>query len=130
MKVRMWNNEIEANLTPFIVKYISNVCLAIVASLKTSATVRSLRYDVSGESVSITLNGIPLPLDLSSGFAEKMILGTVRGMIRLLKMEDPSGVIRIEVNPEASNPNDGRHAQSAEAQTGLNFLRPVNEVKQ
>jgi len=101
MKIHMWSNEIEVNLTPFIGRYIGNVCLAIVVSLKKSEPVRTLRYDVSGKSVRITLNGSPLPLDLNSGFAEKMILDTIRGMIRLLKMEDPAGVIRIEISPEA-----------------------------
>ena len=96
----MWSNEIEANLTPFIGRYVGNVCLAIVASLKKSELVRTLRYDVLRESVRITLNGLPLPLDLSSGFAEKMILDTIRGMIRHLKMDDPSGVIRIEIDLE------------------------------
>lgn len=98
MKIRMWSNEIEANLTPFIGKYIGSVCLAIVASLKTSEPIRTLRFDVSGESVRIMLNGSPLPLNLASGFAEKMIHDTIRGMIRLLKMDDPSGVIRIEID--------------------------------
>jgi len=100
MKIRIWSNEIEANLTPFIGAYIGNVCLAIVASLKTKEAARMLRYDVSGRSVCIKLNGKPLPLDLGSGFAEKMIHDTIRGMIRLLKMNDPAGVIRIEINSE------------------------------
>jgi len=98
MKIRMWSNETEANLTPFIGKYIGNIGLAIVASLKKSEQVRTLRYDVSGESVRITLNGSPLSLNLGSGFAEKMILNTIRGMIRLLKMTDPAGDIRIEID--------------------------------
>ena len=93
----MWSNGDEANLTPFIGKYIGNVCLAMVASLKTSEPVSKLRYDVSGESVRITMNDAPLSLNLNSGFAEKMILNTIRGMIRLLKMTDTSGAIRIEI---------------------------------
>ena len=97
----MWSNEIEASLTPFIGKYIGNVCVAIVASLKTPEPARALRYDVSGESVHIEMNGNPLPLNLSSGFVEKMILDTIRGMIRLLKMNDPSGAIRIEIDMES-----------------------------
>ena len=102
MKIRMWSNGAEADLTPFIGKYIGNVCLAIAASLKTpDEPVRALRYDVSGESVRIALNGSPLPLNLNSGFVEKMILDTIRGMIRLLKMNDPAGAIRIEINLEA-----------------------------
>jgi len=98
MKVRIWSNEIEAPLTPFIGGYIGNVCLAVAASLKTPEPARTLSYDISCESVRITLNGDPLPLNLNSGFAEKMILDTIRGMIRLLKMDDPSGIIRIEID--------------------------------
>jgi len=100
MKIRIYSNEIAAELTPFIGSYIGNVCLAIVASLKTSESVMTLRYDVSGKSVRIALNGKPLPLNLSSGFAEKMIHDTIRGMIRLLRMDDPSGIIRIEIDME------------------------------
>ena len=98
MIVRMWSNESEAGLTPFVGGYIGNVCLAIAASLKTSEPIKMLRYDVSGESVSIMLNGNPLSLHLNSGFVEKMILDTIRGAIRRLKMADPAGVIRIEID--------------------------------
>jgi len=101
----MWSNETEANLTPFIGKYIGNVCLAIVASLKTPEQVGTLSYDISGESVRITLNGNPLPLNLNSGFVEKMILNTIRGMVLLLKMADPSGDIRIEIAEVLEVPN-------------------------
>ena len=88
-------------MTPFVGKYIANVCLAVVASLKTrEESVSALRYDVFGESVRVTLNGDPLPLNLNSGFVEKMIHDTIRGVIRLLKMDDPSGAIRIEINLE------------------------------
>jgi hypothetical protein len=97
MKIHLWSNEIEAPLTPFIGRYVGNVCVGIVDALKTSAPVRTLRYDVAGDSVRILLNGEPLPLNLASGFAEKMILDTVRGMIRRLKMDDPAGAIRIEI---------------------------------
>jgi len=99
MKIRMWSNEIEAALTPFVGGYIGNVCLAIVASLKTSKEpVESLNYEIHGESVRIILNGNNLPLNLSSGFVEKMIHDTIRGVMRPLKMDDPSGFIRIEIS--------------------------------
>jgi hypothetical protein len=104
MKIQMWSDEVKTDMTPFIGKYIGNVCLAIVASLKTpeeEESVRTLRYDVSRESVYITLNGNPLPLNLNSGFVEKMIQETIRGTIRLLKLADPSGDIRIEIDLKA-----------------------------
>ncbi|MDR1726600.1 MAG: hypothetical protein LBT74_01495 [Acidobacteriota bacterium] len=97
MKIRMYSNDVEAPLTPFIGRYVGNVCVGIVDALKTNAPVRTLRYDLEGDAARIRLNGEPLPLDLASGFAEKMISDTVRGMIRRLKMDDPAGVVRIEI---------------------------------
>ena len=97
MKIHLYSNEIEAPLTPFIGSYVGNVCVGIVDALKTNESTRTLRYDIAGESVSIMLNGKPLPLNLASGFVEQLILDTIRGMIRRLKMDDPAGVIRIEI---------------------------------
>jgi hypothetical protein len=37
-----------------------------------------------------------VPLNLSQGFSRIIIVDTIRGMIRHLKMADPNGVIRIE----------------------------------
>ena len=97
MKIHLYSNEIEAPLTPFIGSYVGNVCVGIVDALKTDESIRTLRYDIAGESVDIMLNEKPLPLNLASGFVEKMILDTIRGMIRRLKMNDPAGIIRIEI---------------------------------
>jgi len=97
MKIRLYSNGIEAPLTPFIGRYVGNVCVGIVDALKTSEPARTLRYDLEGASARILLNGRPLPLDLASGFAEKMIVDTVRGMVRRLKMDDPAGALRIEI---------------------------------
>jgi hypothetical protein len=102
MKIRMFSNEIEAPLTPFIGNFIGNVCLAIAMSLKTPRPIKTLRYEVAGESVSIELNEHPVPLNMSQGFSRIIILDTIRGMIRHLKMEDPNGVIRIEVDMEVT----------------------------
>lgn len=102
MKIRLFSNEIEAPLTPFIGNLIGNVCLAIAMSLKTPRPIKTLRYEIAGESVRIELNENPVLLNLSQGFSRIIILDTIRGMIRHLKMEDPNGAIRIEVDTEVS----------------------------
>ena len=124
MKIRMWSNELEVSLTPFIGKYVGNVCLAIVASLKTPEPVSTLRFDISVESVRIMLNGSPLPLNLGSGFAEKMILDTIRGMIRLLRMADPSGAIRIDIDLNALQPPKTPCDQAENV--GADSIRPTS----
>ena len=101
MRIRIYSNGIEAHLTPFIGKFLANVCAGITASLKTPEPVKTFGYELDGEAVRIHVNGIPVPLDLSQGFSRIIVLDTIRGMVRHLKMDDPNGVIRIEVDTEA-----------------------------
>jgi hypothetical protein len=101
MQVKLYCNEQEAPLTPFIGKFVGNVCAAITSALKTPQPFHSLIYEIEGDTVRIQVNKIPVALNLSRGFSRIIILDTLRGMIRNLKMEDPNGNIRIEVNLEA-----------------------------
>jgi hypothetical protein len=104
MQIRLFSNQVEAHLTRFIGKFLGNVCYGIAASLKTPQPIKTLLYEIDGESVQIEVNRVPLSLDLSQGFSRIIILDTIRGMIRHLKMEDPNGNIRIEIdlNEEAT----------------------------
>jgi hypothetical protein len=101
MLTKLYCNEKDVLLTRFIGKFVGNVCAAITASLKTPQPFRSLVYEIDGENVSIEVNKIPVALNLSRGFSRIIILDTIRGMIRNLKMDDPNGRIRIEVDMEA-----------------------------
>jgi hypothetical protein len=98
MQIRLFSNQIEAHLTRFIGRFLGNVCYGIATSLKTPQPIKTLLYEINGESVQIQVNKIPVALDLSQGFSRIIILDTIRGMIRHLKMEDPNGIIRIEVD--------------------------------
>ena len=98
MRIRMYSNEMEAHLTNFIGKFVGNVCAGIANSLKIPQPVNTLKYEVDGESVYIEVNRTPVALNLSNGFSRIIILDTIRGMIRHLKMADPNGVIRIEID--------------------------------
>jgi hypothetical protein len=100
MQIRLFSNQIETHLTRFIGKFLGNVCYGIAASLKTPHPIKSLLYEIDGESVQIQVNGIPVALDLSHGFSRIIVLDTIRGMIRHLKMEDPNGNIRVEIEME------------------------------
>jgi len=101
MRIRIYSNEIEAPLTPFIGKFLGNVCAGIAASLKTPQPIKTLGYEIVGENVLIQVNHAPVPLDMSHGFSRIIVLDTIRGMIRHLKMADPNGAVRIEIDMEA-----------------------------
>jgi hypothetical protein len=100
MKIRLYSNEIEAPLTSFIGKFLGNVCLGIVSSLKTPLPVKSLKLELIGDDVRLEVNNSPVALDLSQGFSKVIIRDTIRGMIRHLKMADPNGDIKIAVERE------------------------------
>lgn len=100
MRIRIYSNEVEAPLSPFIGKFLANVCVGITSSLKTPLPLRTLKYEIDGETVRIEVNQIPVPLNMSRGFSRIIVLDTLRGMIRHLKLADPNGAIRIEVETE------------------------------
>ena len=101
MRVKLYSNEKEAHLTHFIGKFLGNVCAAITASLKTPQPLKSLQYEIEGDDVRIQVNDTPVALNLSQGFSRVIVLDTLRGMIRHLKMDDPNGTVRIEVDMES-----------------------------
>jgi hypothetical protein len=103
MRIRLYSNTIEAPLSPFIGRYLGNVCFGIASSLKTPQPIRSFQFDIEGETVYIQVNKTPIALNMSQGFSRIIVLDTIRGMIRHLKMDDPGGNIRIEVDMEADS---------------------------
>jgi hypothetical protein len=100
MRIRIFSNEVEAPLSRFIGNFLANVCFGIAASLKTPQPVKSLKYEIEGEAVRIDVNQNPVPLNMSQGFSRIIIHDTIRGMIRHLKLADPNGTIRIEMEIE------------------------------
>src|SRR5512145_2674282 len=98
MRVRIYSNGIEAPLSPFIGKFIGNVCFGIASSLKTPGPIQALKYEMDGDMVRIDVNETPVPLNLSQGFSRIIIVDTLRGMIRHLRMADTGGAIRTEVD--------------------------------
>lgn len=98
MRVRLYSNNVEAPLTPFIGNFLGNVCSGITASLKVQLPIRTLEYELEGAGVKMRLNGAPVLLDHE--FSRTIVTDTVRGMLRHLKMADPGGFIRIEIDME------------------------------
>ena len=57
-------------------------------------------YELKGQDVRIEVNRETVPMDLNSGFSKIIVNSTIRGMVRHLKLDDPDGIIRIEVDTE------------------------------
>ena len=101
MRVRIYSNGIEAPLTPFIGTLVANVCIGITSSLKSPQPIKTLKYEIEADQVHVFVNELPVILD--HRFSQIIVLDTIRGMIRHLKMADPNGSIRIEVETEAES---------------------------
>lgn len=100
MKTRIFSNNIEAPLTRFIANFLGNVCAGITLSLKTPQPIRTLKYEIEGDNVRLEVNAAEVPMNLNSGFSRTIVSNTIRGMVRHLKLSDPDGTIRIEVDME------------------------------
>ena len=101
MRISIFSEGVEAHLTPFIEKFIGNVCIGIAGSLKTPQPIKRLEYDLEGESVRIQVNQAPLVMD--HVFSRLIVMDTIRGMIGRLKMADPAGKIKIQIEMEAES---------------------------
>jgi hypothetical protein len=101
MRVRIYSNGTEAPLTPFIAKFLANVCIAVTSSLKSPQPIKTLKYEIEANQVRLLVNELPVILD--HRFSQIIVLDTIRGMIRHLKMADSNGSIRIEVETEAES---------------------------
>jgi hypothetical protein len=96
MKTRLFCNDLEAPVSPFVGRFIANICIAISRSLKT-AEGKNILFTLSGDRVGLEIDGLPVPLDLSQGFAETLVRDTLGGMLQHLKGMDAKGRIRIEI---------------------------------
>jgi hypothetical protein len=103
MRIHIYSNEIEAPLSPFIGKFLGNVCVAVASSLKTPQPIKTLKFELEGDAVRIQVNQTPVALNMSRGFSRIIVLDTLRGMIRHLKLADPNGDIRIAVDMETES---------------------------
>ncbi len=103
MQVRIECENVEVPVSPFVGRFVSNVCTAIVASLKTPSATKSIEFDLRGEKVGLQIDGSSVPLALNQGFAEILIGDTLTGMVRRLKGVDPQHGVRISVTFESGS---------------------------
>jgi hypothetical protein len=96
MQIRLFCDDREAPVSPFVGRFIANVCLAISQSLKTPEG-NTILFAVSGDRVSFEIDGLPIPLGLNPGFAETLVRDTLRGMVTHLKGMESNGRIRFEI---------------------------------
>lgn len=98
MRVRLFSNDIETAVNPFISRFVGNVGAAIAASLKAPRAAAQLEYCLEGELVRLQVDGTQISLDRSQGFARSIVRDTLRGMVCHLKGVDPEGIIRIQLD--------------------------------
>ncbi len=103
MQVRLICDNVEAPVSPFIGRFIKNICAAIVDSLKTPPAEESIRFELQGDEVRLQIDGSPVSLGLNQGFAETIIRDTLRGMIRTLKGMDIRRKVSILVDLESTS---------------------------
>jgi len=100
MGVRIFSGGVESRLSPFIGRYIENVCTAIVSSLKTPRIIGRLKIEVEKQDVRLQVDGVDVVLDRNQRFAGTLVRETLRGMVLCLKGIDEEAILRIEMDLE------------------------------
>ncbi len=100
MRVRLICESREAPVSPFVARFVSNVCTAVAASLKAPTAANLIEYELHGDEVRLQIDGAPIPLGLNQGFAETLVRDTLHGVIRSLKGMNPQRDVRIIVDLE------------------------------
>ena len=99
--MRLFCDNLEASVSPFVARFVANVCVAIATSLKAPAAAKLIRFDLQGNEVRLQIDGASIPLGLNQGFAETIVRDTLRGMVRSLKGMDPQRELQIVVDFES-----------------------------
>jgi hypothetical protein len=98
MKVRLFSNGVAIPVSPFIARFIFQVSAAVIRSLKAPQPVRSAEFLIDPGDVFLRVDGAPVPLDHSRGFARVIVRDTLGGMVRHLKGVDPDAAFEIELD--------------------------------
>jgi hypothetical protein len=101
MQVRIFCGGQELPVSPFVGRFVGNVCSAVVASLKAPKPARTVLFDVGPGGMQLEVDDSPVVLDRRQGFAGTIVHDTVAGMLQHLKGIDPAGTTRVEITLEA-----------------------------
>jgi hypothetical protein len=89
-------NNIKIELNEFAHGYVTQIVLCAVSLLKGGKDVKTLVYSLDGNSSSLTINNLSVPL---SPFPRDALRGTFSGMASSLRGVDKVNSLRIEMNP-------------------------------
>ncbi len=81
-QVSLLVNDVPIRIEGFVKEFIEQVMNGIVATLKGTEEIQSLKLSIKGEATQINLNGAPVPVIL---FVGEFIRNTVIGMVSPLK---------------------------------------------
>src|SRR5262249_14119130 len=97
MQAKLWADGCEVLLNGFVAGLIANVSQGIVASLKMEDTeISRIEFRLDGKEVDrLEVNDRPVSLELATGFARRIIGGTLRGLVQPLKGVEEAGQIVI-----------------------------------
>ena len=101
VKVRIICDGRDLAVGRFVARFVGGICRGIVDALKSPPPDREITFEVEGAAVRLWVDDAVVPMDGGQGFAQVIILDTLRGMLRHLKGIDPQGNVRIVTNLEA-----------------------------
>ena len=89
-------NSIPITLDYFVLGFLDHTASGMVEALEGTEPVKTLKLSIDGESVAITLNGKPVPVN---AFATKIVKSTLLGILAPLKgVTFPVSQVRLDIS--------------------------------
>jgi hypothetical protein len=97
MRTKLFCENQEAPVTPFVGRFAANVCLSIAVSLKAPVPHKMLQFILQRNAATLQIDDERV---LLAGFAETLVCDTLRGMISHLKGLEAGKDVRILIELE------------------------------
>lgn len=99
MKTKISVDGQELPLNPFVADLVGNVVKGIVSSLKTGANeIKKIEVHLQEQQIaSLKLNDQPISLEMTTGFARRIVGNTLKGMLQPLKGVEGGKDVIIQV---------------------------------
>jgi hypothetical protein len=99
MKATLLVDQQRVEMNPFVETYLSNVCQAILQSLKGTERTQRALFRIQGKDLEMTVNDGPVDLHMAKGFAKVIVRDTLLGVLAHLRGTRKWSEIQVELSP-------------------------------
>lgn len=99
MKATLQVDGKKVEMNPFVETYLSNICLAILRSLKDTQDAQRVVFQIKGKDLELKVDDRPVDLHTKKAFAKVIVRDTLLGVLAHLRGIRGWTEIQVELGP-------------------------------